>query len=550
VAGLAASFGSGAMTNSVPDLEEADCILIVGSNTTEQHPIIGTRILRAQEERGTKLIVADPRRIQMVMHADLWLRQRPGSDIAWLNGMMNVIISEGLADEEFVANRVEGFEEVKEVVAKYTPDVVERISGIPQEELRQAALMYGQAERAAIVYAMGITQHTTGVDHVKACANLAMITGNLGRAGTGVNPLRGQNNVQGACDMGALANVYPGYQAVTSPESKEKFEQAWGVTECSDQVGLTVTEMIDAAEKGEVKAMYVMGENPVLSDPDSNHVIAALRDLDLLIVQDIFLTETAELADVVLPGCSYAERDGTFTGTDRRVQLVRQAIPPIGDSRADWVIICELAQRMGASGFEYASPREIMEEIATLTPIYGGVSYERLEELGFLQWPCRAAEDPGTLFLHQGQFTRGLGKMHVVEHQDPAEMPDEKYPFILTTGRNMFQYHTGSMTRRTAKLEHESPVGYVEVNPQDAAELGVSDGQQVRVSSRRGQIEARAWVTGRVPRGLVFAPFHYAEASANVLTNPALDPMAKIPEYKVCAVRVEALSSGRGLGTG
>ncbi len=540
MAGLAASFGSGAMTNSIPDLEEADCLLITGSNTTEQHPIIGSRILRAHEERGTKLIVVDPRRIQMALQADLWLRQRPGSDIAWLNGMMNIIINEGLADEEFIANRTEGFEEVREVVAKYTPDVVERISGIPQQELRQAALMYGQAERAAIVYAMGITQHTSGVDHVKACANLAMITGNLGRAGTGVNPLRGQNNVQGACDVGCLSNVYPGYQAVTNPEIKQNFEEAWGVTGLSDQMGLTVTEMTDAAGNGEVKAIYIMGENPVLSDPDSNHVIKALQNLDFLVVQDIFLTETAELADVVLPGCSYAEKDGTFTGTDRRIQLVRQAIPPIGDSKADWAIICELAQRMGASGFDYQSPSEIMDEMARVTPIYGGVSYGRLEELGFLQWPCRSAQDPGTLLLHEGQFSRGLGKMHVVEHQDPAEMPDEEYPFILTTGRNIFHYHTGTMTRRTAKLEQESPEAYVEVNPDDAAELGVTDGDQVKVISRRGEIQTKAWVTDRVPRGLVFAPFHYAEAAANVLTNPAVDPTAKIPEYKVCAVRMEA----------
>jgi formate dehydrogenase alpha subunit len=539
VAGLAASFGSGAMTNSIPDLEQADCLLVVGSNTTEQHPIIGSRLLRAHERRGSKLIVADPRRIQMTLFADLWLRQRPGSDVAWLNGLMNLIIQEGLADEEFIANRTEGFEEVKEIVSRYTPEVVERISGIPPEELRKAAQMYGQAESAAIVYAMGITQHTSGVDHVKACANLAMITGNLGRPGTGVNPLRGQNNVQGACDVGALSNVYPGYQAVTSPEVKQKFEQAWGVQGLPDEVGLTVTEMIDAADSGEVKALYVMGENPVLSDPDSNHVVKALKGLDLLVVQDIFLTETAQLAHVVLPGCSYAEKDGTFTGTDRRVQLVRQAIPPLGDSRADWSIVCELAQRMGADGFDFDSPEQILEEIASVTPIYGGVSNTRLEELGFLQWPCRSAEDAGTAYLHEGKFSRGLGKMHPVEYQDPAELPDEEYPYVLTTGRNIFQFHTGTMTRRSSKLEGESPEGYVELNPEDAAELGVADGQQVKVASRRGEIETRARVTDRVPRGLVFAPFHYAEAAANVLTNPAIDPTAKIPEYKVCAVRLE-----------
>lgn len=529
------------MTNSVPDLEEADCILIVGSNTTEQHPIIGTRILRAHEEGRTKLIVADPRRIQMAQNADLWLRQRPGSDVAWLNGMMNIIINEGLADEEFIANRIEGFEEVKQTVAKYPPEEVERISGIPEEQLREAALMYGKAERAAIVYAMGITQHTSGVDHVKACANLAMLTGNLGRPGTGVNPLRGQNNVQGACDVGALVNVYPGYQAVTNPEFKKKFEETWDVTGLSDEVGLTVTEMMDGAEAGDVKAMYIMGENPVISDPDANHVIKALQLLDLLVVQDIFLTETARLADVVLPGCSYAERDGTITGTDRRVQLIREAIPPLGDCKPDWVIICELAQRMGASGFGFESPSEIMDEIARVTPIYGGVSYERLEDLGFLQWPCRTPEDPGTPYLHKGQFSRGLGKMHVVEYQEPAELPDEEYPLILTTGRNIFQFHTGTMTRRSDKLEQEAPEAYVELNPEDAGELGVKDGDLVKVASRRGEIQIKAWVTDRVPSGVVFAPFHYAEAPANALTKAALDPTAKIPEYKVCAVRLEAV---------
>jgi formate dehydrogenase alpha subunit len=540
VAGLAASFGSGAMTNSIPDLEQADCVLIVGSNTTEQHPLIGCRLLRAHEERGTKLIVADPRRIQMVLHADLWLRQRPGSDVAWLNGMMNIIIHEGLADEEFIANRTEGFEELREVVAKCTPEVVERISGIPPEELRQAALMYGQAESAAIVYAMGITQHTSGVDHVKACANLAMITGNLGRPGTGVNPLRGQNNVQGACDMGALPNVYPAYQPVTSPDAKQKFEGAWGVQGLSDRIGLTVTEMIDGAARRDVKAMYIMGENPVLSDPDSSHVIEALKALDLLVAQDIFLTETAQLAHVVLPGCSYAEKDGTFTGTDRRVQLVRQAIPPLGESKADWVIVCEIAQRLGASGFDFQSPRQIMEEITSVAPSYGGITYERLEELGFLQWPCPNADHPGTAYLHEGKFTRGLGKLHPLEYQDPAETPDAEFPFLLTTGRNIFQFHTGTMTRRSAKLEQEAPEAYVELNLEDAAHLGVADGELAKLVSRRGEIEAKAWVTDRVPRGLVFVPFHYAEAAANVLTNPAVDPQAKIPEFKVCAVRVEA----------
>lgn len=526
------------MTNSIPDLEEADLILVVGSNTTEQHPIIGTRIMRAQE-KGAKLIVVDPRRIQLALHADLWLRQRPGTDVAWLNGMMHVILKEGLEEVEFIAQRTEGFEELKKVVEAYTPERVEAITGVPRDDLVQAARMYGQADKAALVYSMGITQHTSGVQHVWSCANLAMLTGNVGRPGTGVNPLRGQNNVQGACDAGALVNFYPGYQSVTNPEIRAKFEKAWGVKGLPSEVGLTVVEMMNAAAEGKIKAIYIMGENPVLSDPDSNHVVEALKNLEFLLVQEIFLSETAELADVVLPSASFAEKEGTFTATDRRVQLVRQAIEPLGECKPDWQIICQLAQRMGASGFEFQSPSQIMEELASLTPIYGGIGYERLEKEGFLQWPCRSPGDPGTLYLHKGEFARGKGLFHAVEHQEAAELPDEEYPLLLTTGRNMFHWHGGTMTRRSVKLDREVPEAYVEVNPQDAEGLGLKDGERGRLVTRRGEIETNIWVTKRVAPGVVFAPFHFAEAAANILTNPALDPVAKIPEYKVCAVRLE-----------
>jgi formate dehydrogenase alpha subunit len=540
VAGLVTAFGSGAMTNSVPELEEANCILVIGSNTTEAHPLVSTRIMRAVE-KGAKLIIFDPRRIQLAQFAHLHLRHRPGTDVALLNGMMNVILSEGLEDKEFIESRTEGIEELKATVAKYTPERVEEITGIPAADLIAAAKVYGNAERAAIVYAMGITQHTTGTDNVISCANLAMLTGNVGKSSTGVNPLRGQNNVQGACDLGGLPNVYPGYQRVTSEEVCQKFESAWGSAP-PPQVGLTVTEMLDAAEEGKLKLLYVMAENPMLSDPDINHVRRALEHTDFLVVQDIFLTETAELAHVVLPGVSFAEKDGTFTGTDRRVQRVRKAIEPLGESKPDWQIVDELAQRMGASGFDFASPAEIMDEIASLTPIYGGVSYQRLEELGCLQWPVPDADHPGTPYLHKGKFSRGLGHFTAIEFKEAKELPDEEYPLTLTTGRMMFHWHTGTMTRRSEKLHREVPDGYAEISPEDAVALGIGKSEIIRLVSRRGEIETRAWITRRVPPGVVFVPFHFAEAAANVLTNAALDPVAKIPEYKVCAVRAERIA--------
>jgi formate dehydrogenase alpha subunit len=541
VAGLVAAFGSGAMTNSVPEFgTDTQCFLITGSNTTEAHPLVASHVL-AGKERGAKIVVVDPRRIQISRLADLHLRPRPGTDVAWINGLMNVIISEGLQDQAFIEERTEGYEELRQVVLKYTPERVEEIAGIPADDLRAAARMYAQSKPAAILYAMGITQHTTGTDNVKSCANLAMLTGNMGIAGGGVNPLRGQNNVQGACDLGGLPNVYPGYQIVTLPPIVQKFEEAWGVDGLSDQLGMTVTEIVEAAGEGRVRALYVMGENPMISDPDINHARHCLENTEFLVVQDIFMTETAALADVVLPATSFAEKDGTFTGTDRRVQRVRKAIEPVGSSRADWEIICELAQQMGASGFDFASPSDVMDEIASVTPIYGGVTYERLEQEGSLQWPVPTVDHPGTTFLHKGRFSRGLGHFHAIEFIEAQELPDDEYPFILTTGRMMFHWHTGSMTRRSEKLDQEAPEAYVEIHPKDAAHIGLNGSRRVRVASRRGEIELGVRVTRAIRPGVVFIPFHFAEAAANALTNSALDPVAKIPEYKVCAVKIEAV---------
>jgi len=536
VVGLAKAFGSGAMTNSIPEVEGSDCIFVIGSNTIEQHPLIGSRVLRAKE-KGAKLIVADPRRTPIVQFADVYLPHRPGTDVCLLNGIMNLILSWDLADNDFIAQRTEGFEALERKVKEYPPEIVSEITGVDQVALEQAARIYGEAKKASILYAMGITQHTTGVDNVESCANLAMVTGNIGRESTGVNPLRGQNNVQGACDMGALPNVYSGYQSVTDKAARAKFEKAWGV-KLPQKLGLTVTEMTDAALKGSLKAMYIVGENPMLSDPDINHVKKALSSLDFLVVQDIFLSETAQFAHVVLPGGSFAEKEGTFTATDRRVQRVRKAIERIGDSKTDWLIIRELAKKMGGKGFDYESAEEIMREIAQLTPSYAGISYERLDNGEVLAWPCASKEHPGTRFLHKDAFVRGKGRFFAVDYKEPAELPDKEYPLLLTTGRLMFQYHTGTMTRRVPALERELPTGFVEINTGDAKKLSIAQGEKVKVKSRRGEIEIRALVTDGICPGVVFIPFHFAECAANELTGRNIDPEAKIPEFKVCAVKV------------
>jgi len=552
VTGLVATMGSGAMTNAIDEIYGADVIFIIGSNTHEQHPLVARRVVKAVRERGARLIVADPRAIGLSGLAGVFIRQRPGTDVALLNGMMHVIIHEGLADEAFIARRVEpeGYEALKAVVAGYPPQRAAEITGLPAGDIRRAARIYGQADKAAILYAMGITQHTTGTDNVTALANLAMLTGNVGRESTGVNPLRGQNNVQGACDLGGLPDVYPGYQPVSDPAIREKFARAWGgkVSTGNEnwklgiEPGLTVTEMVDAAGD-DIRGLYIMAENSLLSDPDINHVQAAFEQLDFVAVQDIFVTETARMADVVLPGASFAEKDGTFTNTERRVQRVRKAVQPPGEARADWEIICEVGKKLEGwkvgklESWDYGSPAKVMEEIAALTPIYGGIAYERLENEG-LQWPCPTDQHPGTPYLHKDKFARGKGRFVPAEYRPPAEQPDDDYPLILTTGRLLFHYHTGTMTRRSPTLTEQVNEAFVDIHPGDAARLEVAPGDRVRVRSRRGEIELAARVTEMVPPGVVFIPFHFAEAPANALTHAALDPTAKIPEYKVCAVRV------------
>ncbi|MCX6642519.1 MAG: formate dehydrogenase subunit alpha [Candidatus Bathyarchaeota archaeon] len=533
VTGLGRAFGSGAMTNSQEDLEEADAFLIIGSNTSEQHPLLARRVIKAVK-RGANLVVADPRAIPLTEYAALHLVHRPGTDIALLNAMMYTIIDEGLQDNEFIKTRTENYEALKENVSKYTPAYAETITGVSDDKIKEAARIYGSAKRGAILFSMGITQHITGVNNVLSTANLAMLTGNIGRPGTGVNPLRGQNNVQGACDVGALPDLLPGYQRVADPETRRRLSEVWGV-EVPSEPGLTLTEKINGAGD-KVKVMLIFGENPLMSDPDSNHVRTQMDKLEFLIVSELFMSETAKIADVVLPAASYAEKDGTFTATDRRIQRLHKALEPIGDAKPDWWIVSQLSTRLGYP-MNYTNPSEIMDEIAKVTPIYGGVSYKRLEDDG-LRWPVPTAQHPGTPILHTMSFSRGLGRFHVVEHRPPAEEPDAEYPLILTTGRVLFHWHTGTMTRRSKTLTDQINEAFIEINDKDAENLGINDNQMVTAASRRGLIRIRARVTNRIMEGVVFIPFHFAEAQANVLTNNAVDAESKIPEYKACAVRV------------
>jgi len=539
VVGLAAAFGSGAMTNSIVDLENAKTILVIGSNTTEAHPIAAKWIFRAMAN-GAKLLVADPRWIQLSDLADLAVQQRLGSDVALINGLMHIIVKEGWHDSAYVDERTEGFKALAAKLEEYTPDKVAAITGVKPAKLRRLAEIYATHKPSAIVYSMGITQHTTGVDNVKSLANLAMLTGNIGVAGGGVNALRGQNNVQGACDLGALPNVFSGYQPVGDEAANTKFSQAWG-RNLPKQPGLTLTDMFPAIETGKIKALYIVGENPMVTEPDLRHAEAALKKLEVLVVQDIFLSQTAQLAQVVLPGASFAEKNGTFTNTERRVLLVRQAIQPVGESRPDWQITQDLATRLGYP-MNYASAEEIFKEIRRLTPSYAGMTYERLRAQG-LQWPCPTLEHPGTPYLHKDRFTRGKGLFQAIDYKPPAEVADGEYPMLLSTGRSFAHFHSGTMTRVSPTLHHELPEGYVEVNPEDALALGIEDEERVQVSSRRGEIKIKAKVSRKVDRGVVFIPFHFAETAANILTNPACDPVAKIPEFKVCAVKVEKLAA-------
>ena len=526
------------MTNSIAELDTmgpGDTIFVIGSNTTECHPIIGLGMLRAVQ-RGARLIVADPRATTLTQHAEVWLRLAPGSDVALLNAMGHLILREGLENSSYIAAHTENFAAYKTFLQNISLVEAEFITDVAFADMEKAARIIGESTNVASYYTMGITQHTSGVDNVMAVSNIAILTGNIGRAKTGVNPLRGQNNVQGACDMGALPNVYPGYQQVQQSEIREKFSQAWGV-DLPELPGITIPSVFTGIERDEVKAVYVFGENPLRSDPDSNHVKHCLEHVEFLVVQDIFLTETAELADVVFPGASFAEKDGTFSSTERRVQRVRKAVDPVGDSKPDWQIISELMQAMGYDS-HYTHPQEIFDEMRSLTPAYAGITYARLENEA-LQWPCPDEQHPGTPVLHVGGSVRGRARFEPAQHRPPAEVPDADYPLKLTTGRVAAHYHTGTMTRRCWGLDGVAPYEMVEIHPSDAAGLDIVDGELVCLVSRRGTVNAIARVTTRVVPGLVFMTFHYSESSGNMLTNRAFDPVSQTPELKICAVSVQ-----------
>lgn len=535
VAGLATTLGSGAMTNSIMEFVDSDVILVSGSNTTEAHPVIGA-VIRQAVRRGAKLIVAEPRAIPLTKEAEIFLQIKPGTNTALFNGLMHVVLEEGLQDQAYIDARTENFEAMRDMVKDYTPEKVAEICGVDAEALRQAARLYAKADKAPIIYSMGVTQHSTGTEGVMCTSNLALLCGKIGKPSSGVNPLRGQNNVQGACDMGCIPGDFPAYQKVANPDVIKKFETAWGV-ELSNRPGLTITEVMDAILKDEVRCLYIMGENPMISDPDIGHVEKALEHCGFLVVQDIFMTETAAFADVILPAATFAEKDGTFTNTERRVQRVRKAIGCVGESRADIDILNELMERLGYKN-SFATAEEAFNEMRALTPSYAGISYERMETES-LQWPCPSADHPGTPILHTKAFSRGERAIFKPSPYKPAtELPDGKYPYIFTTGRILYHYHTRTMTGRNEGLNKIAGHSYVEIHPEDADKAGVKDGDMVKIASRRGDVVVEAKVVERTAPGVLFMPFHFADGPANRLTIAAIDPIAKIPEYKVCAVKL------------
>ncbi len=561
VTGLAMALGSGAMSNTIDDISRyAQAALVIGSNTTEQHPVFGSMLRQAVRTRGLKLVVADPRAIDLVEFACLHVAQRPGSDVALLNGLMHIILKRGWHNRAFIQERTEGFDDLAVALQTYTPEAVSAITGVNEDDLHQAAEVLARNSPMAVIWAMGITQHTTGVMNVLSLANLQLLLGNLGVAGGGVNPLRGQNNVQGACDMGALPNVFPGYQAVSDEGVRAKFQHAWSTSRCgedsgphfSSAPGLTVTELINAAGEQALRAMYIVGENPVMTDPNSNHVRSCLEAAEFVVLQEIFPSQSSQWADVLLPASSWAEKAGTFTNTERRVQLFRKAVEPPGQARADWAITAALAREMltqegrtpegDHAGWDYTSAADILSEVAALAPSYAGVSHARLNTGAQLHWPVPGFDHPGTPILHVSQFPLGKGRFHACEHQPPRESTDAHYPLCLTTGRVLYHWHGGEMTRRVSGLLSLYPEPWLEMNSQDAAALGIETGHRVRVHSRRGTMLSRAFASESVLRGVVFGNFHFpGEQNVNNLTIDAVDPVAKIPEYKVCAVRVERI---------
>jgi formate dehydrogenase alpha subunit len=538
VAGLATSLGAGAATNSLAQMPEIDTLFLFGSNPTEAHPIVSIYLKKALRN-GAKLVVGDPRETWMAKRSDVWLNLRPGTNIALLNGLVHVILKNGWENREFIKNRTEDFEELNEKVKEYDLKTVEKITGVAKQRIIDAAKLYSHADKAMIVYGLGVTEHRTGTENAMAIANLALVCGHIGRPSTGIMALRGQNNVQGASDLGPAPNILPGYQPVANADVRAKFEKAWDVP-ISPVAGLKSVEMLDKACQGKFKGLYIMGEDPAQTDPNSHEVRRALKSLKFLVVQDIFHTETTQYADVILPGASFAEKDGTFTNGERRVQRVRKAIEPIA-GLADWQIICKVANKMGYP-MKYNHPSEIMDEIASLTPIYGGISYDRLEKES-LQWPCPTKDHPGTKTLYTDLFSRpgGKAKFVALDHKGSGEMPDKGYPFALITGRIREHYNNGSMTRRVPGIMELVPQERIELNPDDAKKLKVTDKDWVAVSSRRGKINVKVRVTTRSQKGNVFLTFHFPEALSNFLTSEHRDPIAGTPEYKSCAVKIEKL---------
>ena len=538
VTGLAKTLGSGAMTNPIHDItHDVDCILLVGSNPEEAHPVVGMQIRRAVKD-GTRLIVVDPRDIGLSKQADIHLKLRPGTNVAFANGMMHVMIKEDLIDHEYIRDHAEGFEELKAIVEKYPPEKVGKICHIDPDKLIEAARMYATARKAPIIYCLGVTEHSTGTEGVMSMSNMAVLCGKIGRSGCGVNPLRGQNNVQGACDMGAQPTDYPGYQKVDNEEVRKKFEKAWGV-ELNPNPGLKATEVFPAAIEGKIKGLYIQGEDPIVSDPDTAHIIKALESLDFFVVQDLFMTETAKYADVILPAVSFAEKEGTFSNTERRVQRIRKAVTLEGNMRLDTDIITDLMNAMGYPQ-KRLTAAEIMDEIASVTPSFHGISHERLDAGETLQWPCLDKDHPGTPIMHVGHPARGKAYLYPAEYKESQELPDEEYPFILTTGRILYHYNAAAMTARTPGLMDISGEGFIEVNHKDADRLNIRNGERITVRSRRGEITATARVGRKVSEGETWMPFHFPDSPVNVITNAALDEFARIPEYKVCAVQIES----------
>lgn len=543
VVALQMSVGSSAMSNSASDIYECDVAIVTGSNTAESHPIIGLQFKDAAMHHGTKLIIADPRRVEMVNFAALWLQQRPGTDVPLFSAMANVIIQEGLCNYDFIRARTENFETFAKAMEDFTPEMAERISGVPAEKIIQAARMYATAKNGAIYWALGIPEHTHGVENALSLVHLALLTGHIGRPGTGLNPLRGQNNVQGASDAGAMPWHYPGYQPSDDIETVEKFRARWGRTPPPGR-GLTTTEIAEAWGTGQVKAQYIMGENPLMSEPNLRHAHHSIENLEFLVCQDLYINETGRYADVILPSASFAEKDGTVTNTDRRVQRMRKAFEPLGEARADWEIVDEIASRLEkklgrerTAYWGYEHPSEIYKEMSELVPAFAGITYERLETER-LQWPVPTIDHPGTPFLFGETFPRGRGKFFSLVYLHSREETDTEYPYALTTGRVLYHWHGGTMTRHS-NLDFAAPEAFVEINPADAPRVPCANGSPVRVSSRRGSVVLRASVTEKAAPGVVFVPFHYAEAAANTLTIDAMDPQAKIPEYKICAVKIE-----------